>query len=89
MSNKPDGGPAFPMRTYSQDQSTGISTMHESIGGMTMRDYFASDAMKGMLSCQDFMNEICRTVPDKVSARAEISRLAYSQADAMLAERAK
>lgn len=45
--------------------------------------------MKGMLSCQDFMNDLIKTtgVKSKGDARRELARLAYAQADAMLAER--
>lgn len=48
--------------------------------GMTLRDYFAAKAMAAMLSLQDvhFNN-----------GESEVAVWAYSQADAMLAERKK
>jgi hypothetical protein len=56
---------------------------------LNLRDHFAGLAMQGMLSCQDFMNELSGLCGSQNEARAEIAKLAYRQADAMLAERQK
>jgi hypothetical protein len=42
MSNKPDGGPAFP-----RSDELGL---HRAIPGMSLRDWFAGMAMQGMLA---------------------------------------
>jgi hypothetical protein len=75
MSNKNDGGPAFPVLEVTQDDIyQNIEIQHS---GMTLRDYFAAKAMKGLIATGSF------------EYKGEISRNAYSMADAMLLERAK
>ena len=64
--SKNNGGPAFPQ------PSEHIYAEHES-GGMTLLDYFAAQAMQGMIKN-----------PQPATAIAD---LAYDQATAMLAER--
>ena len=49
--------------------------------GMTMRDYFAAKAMEGFLSGP--MNRV------EFEGDADVARISYVMADAMLAERAK
>ena len=71
-----DGGPAFPTHDGRGD---GIGE-----DGMSLRKWYAGKAMKGMLSCQDFMNEISRTSSSKAEAREKIAYFAFAQADAML-----
>lgn len=73
-----DGGAAFPQQ---------LDVDHEFHGsdGMSLRDYFAGQALIGMFA----MNT---DVPVDVLARSERSQFAqhaYKMADAMLAERAK
>jgi hypothetical protein len=41
MSNKPDGGPAFPV---------GEEALIRNLQGMTLRDYFAAKAAQGILA---------------------------------------
>ena len=91
MKNKKDGGPAFPEVTG--DFLEGGSGEIWSIGGMSLRDYFAAKAMQGIIS--NFSNEIVLEAhinladdfemsPDEMTACS-----AYSLADAMLKERNK
>lgn len=77
-----DGGPAFP-RPYMAD--------NPGRGGMSLRDWFAGQALVGILA-----HQVTRC--DKYSGRADFtasisydvaSEMAYSYADAMLAERNK
>jgi hypothetical protein len=71
MSNTNTGGPAFP--TSDWDENGKAFKMH----GMTLRDYFAAEAMK----CIDEL----RTKPySNLNSTAEI---AYQMADAMLKAR--
>lgn len=44
MSNKPDGGPAFPTLKRLEGTSAGVQTAVSS-QGMTLRDYFATKAL--------------------------------------------
>ena len=62
-----DGGPAFPTHLYDQTKGT----------GMSLRDWFAGQALGGMLQYYD---------SDNPEVYAES---AYIFADAMLVERAK
>ena len=68
MSTINDGGPAFPA-LYSGEQ------------GMKLRDYFAANAINGMLLAGGEIGEHAQRNPDKAAAWA------YDQADAMLAAR--
>lgn len=71
--SKKDGGPAFPC---SQDVRLQDS-------GMTLRDWFAGQALVGMSS---LYTQAGGTSEEIASANAAV---AYLMADAMLAERAK
>jgi hypothetical protein len=62
MTDKQTGGPAFPIEQHDKD-------------GMTLRDYFAAQAMQGLAQ--------------KYSHEDDISRNAYKIADAMLKARNK
>ena len=62
--NKPTGGPAFPVDNRTNQ-------------GMTLRDYFAGQALAGLLA----IDEPC-TAP-------AIARVAYDYADAMIEARNK
>lgn len=67
---KNTGGPAFPCKWTSYDDE-----VHFQYEGMTLRDYFASKAMQGLLS------------ETKTSDGAMIARDSYKMADAMLEAR--
>lgn len=67
MTARDDGGPAFPHEVHSNYR-----------GGMTLRDWFAGQALKGLLSGGTNVYE------DTVCAA-----LAYHHADAMLKERSR
>ena len=71
-----NGGPAFPVPTGS-----GF------VEGMTLRDYFAGQALIGyMLDCSAAYSSDQR---DEAASIPEYAREAYRIADAMLAEREK
>lgn len=74
MSDKQDGGQAFPLGA---NEYAG----HGPVSGMSLRDYFAGKAILGILSCaRDYKSA------EGLDGRV---RLAYEYVDAMLAERAK
>lgn len=77
MSDKPDGGPAFPCEAPNGDFYS----------GMDLRDYFAGQAL---LTIQVSASEpdTLQIIPPEVRAQTH-ARLAYALADAMLAERSK
>lgn len=74
MSNKDNGGPAFPTENARQ---TGPSSWHEE--GMTLRDYFAAKAMQGFAASES--EESGHWTDETVAERA------YAWADAMLEAR--
>ncbi len=77
MSAPTDGGPAFPM----PDTVYPSGQVQTGCYGMSLRDWFAGQAVSGILasnSCQDNIT----------SSEQEVA-YAYKIADAMLAERAK
>lgn len=86
MSEKNNGGPAFPagarVRVRANPVDPGSDFIDQTVAspvspGMTLRDYFAAKAMLAHL-----MN------PDSSSFReSEIARAAYQMADAMLSAR--
>lgn len=67
MSTINDGGPAFPIPGLHDD---------EDFNGMTLRDYFAANAMQGLLSDS--------TVKGAVG---DFAKRSYAMADAMLLAR--
>ena len=44
MSERDDGGPAFPIPVISQNQTTGETSIWQTEGGMSLRDYFIAHA---------------------------------------------
>jgi len=75
---KDDGGPAFPQSVF-HDETPEADSFVESKGGMSLRDYFAGQAMIGFLA----------SASPKADTDAELADYAYQIADAMLKERAK
>ena len=74
MSNKDNGGPAFPTtEDWTQDGNLVPSSQ-----GMTMRDYFAAKAMVQILD---------DTKDDLSFDYSEVAKYAYKVADAMLEAR--
>jgi len=88
-----DGGPAFPFTAPGTDDDGNIITFP----GMTLRDYFAGLAMQAM--ARDFAKQYCvGTHQNWITNAAEdsddesyevVADVAYTLADAMLAERGK
>lgn len=76
MSAKPTGGLAFPSDIDPRALALGVAQL-----GMTLRDYFAAQAMRGLLSTVDEF-----LTPEITN---HIAVLSYTAADAMLAEREK
>ena len=70
MSNTNTGGPAFPLHNH------GVQTLGMHISGMTLRDYFAGQAIAGKLP-----------MPGGMYDAADYARFAYEMADAMLKAR--
>ena len=101
--SKPDGGPAFPKPdtppafVQAGNQSTQTFFCQGS-SGMSLRDYFAGEALNGLVAFQygeelgrifDRDKAIANAGDDKEFPQTYTARIAYSLADAMLAERDK
>ncbi len=90
MSTKPDGGPAFPTDIQRRDP---VTTEWGDLPpqGMTLRDYFAGQALTGHLAATSAqaLSEMA-TNPEKAKPyMLHVSTLMYLHADAMIEARAK
>lgn len=90
MSDKNNGGPAFPseLRNYTEsdiigfDNETIARTGIANYSGISMRDYFAGQALVGLMSAHNSNGRW--TVNEVIESAAKYS---YQAADAMLAAR--
>lgn len=83
MSTPNDGGPAFPAPMWTrQADGQPMCPQEFGLGGMTLRDYFAGQALAGLLASQIHG---MTNMPSK----GPFARLAFDAADAMLAEKSK
>ena len=76
-----DGGPAFPIETYRDTVSQtgpGIQRVRTVNPGMTLRDYFAGQALNGLMASPKLKLDIS----DK-----HLAKIAYEYAEAMLKAR--
>lgn len=75
-----DGGPAFPRVITEWDQQPGekdVTATVTSVGGMTLRDYFAAAALTGIIAA-GFKQQ---------TDGATVAKWAFEQAEDMLAAR--
>ena len=79
--SKDTGGPAFPESLSTEGP----------YGGMTLRDWFAGQALAGMTGAgPEFMNALCKRATERGISEEELgAKMAYVLADHMLAERSK
>lgn len=95
MSEKNDGGPAFPVwRPEGPKMQDGYPEYHaDMIPGMPLRDYFAAAALTGIMANPERWKQIADdyTAGKKTYEQCSQSNAvkAYSLADAMLAARDK
>ena len=78
-----NGGPAFPVRGFKQRSTAGFEgkVQGQLRHGMSLRDYFAGQALTGLLWADN-----SATDPE---VAPEVARDAYLLADAMIAEKRK
>jgi hypothetical protein len=86
---KPDGGPAFPSieseyagAAVLSDEQDKPYTHVRSVGGMTLRDYFAGQALTGLVLA-------CCIANTELLGPGKAASAAYEFADAMIAQREK
>lgn len=92
MSTGDDGGLAFPGQPTYQTPHGAIGVTAQN--GMTLRDYFAGQAVTGILpvyvaASVESIEAVAERVGYKGSLFGLVAREAYALADAMLAERSK
>jgi hypothetical protein len=75
MSDRKDGGPAFPASTWDNE----FDKVVDQTNGMTLRDYFAAKAMAAMIGTS--------ALPWSSGCEDYVATNAYAMADALLSER--
>ncbi len=89
MTMRTNGGPAFPGEAPSGETDyEGSIPPRVFFTGMSLRDYFAGQALVGFLSAPADMVS-CDAGPNARANPTRAAEWAYQQADAMLTERAK
>lgn len=76
--SKDNGGPAFPVSDVMALEPRTTAEMVSLAHGMTLRDYFAAQAMTGIIAN-----------PENKGSASFFAENAYAIADAMIAERAQ
>jgi len=87
-----DGGPAYPTfeleRVYLDDADRLGRMTHVPVGGMSLRDYFAGQALIGLLSCDLWVKGLDDTIKTQPGQfKPYVAAHAYLLADAMLKAR--
>jgi len=85
MSEKDNGGPAFPVVPTME----GAGQWGYAYPGMTLRDWFAGQALAGLLADSKRSRKLYENAGGDDGILRCNSEWAYSLADAMLAERSK
>lgn len=83
-----DNPQAFPEHSIESRNTGEILVMHLT-KGMTLRDYFAGQAMQAILSNPSLVPALANIIKSEGKIDSEIAQGAYTYADAMLAERNK
>ena len=86
-----NGGPAFPTYSPEAKSSSGKTIRpRDEQAGMSLRDYFASQAITALMSDQRWVNGLDDSAKKEgLLFRPALATCAYQLADAMLAERDK
>lgn len=95
MIDPKDNLPAFPGKLQFSQRGGCANSDAEFRGGMTLLDYFAGEAMDGLIartstefSCRQLADEMRRQgIDDERRPEWAIAKCAYDYAEAMLAER--
>jgi len=88
MSTQNDGGPAFPGNVDTRLVFSDVGGEIEPVGhkGMSLRDWFAGQALQGLMSNYELLKMLDEQAP-KLPTRHVAAQHAYGFADAMLKER--
>lgn len=83
--NKPNNPPAFPVHRDCIEGNIGTKEYYI-LGGMSLRDWFAGQALIGLLACKGHYIQTQHTCNDGY-VPTEVNKMCYEYADAMLAQR--
>jgi len=87
VSTPSDGGPAFPVPTWPrQADGQPMSSCEFGLGGMSLRDWFAGQALVGILANQELL-KMLEVAIKSTPARNATASYAYAIAESMLKER--
>jgi hypothetical protein len=83
-----DGGPAFPCPSFHED-ATG--SWPKGFPGISMRDYFAGQALAGMIASESFQGKqrMSALAKQGIDVAGFYAMSSYALADAMITERAR
>lgn len=81
--SSPTGGPAFPQPLVCSDNGAVQSSADYCEGGMTLRDYHASNAMAAILTNHQFLMNLGTVDPNEWADR--VAAWSYRFADALIA----
>lgn len=87
MSTQNDGGPAFPFDWVDFQPTTGDQVVREQFPGMSLRDYFAGQALPSVLRDNDQVSKVATSAGITFTYAAAI--ISYGIADDMLEARSK
>jgi hypothetical protein len=86
---KKDGGPAFPGVLTNYQLATGQRTVETGQNGMSLRDYFAGQALIGIVAGAASDTLVSKEDHEQGLACGLVAGMAYELADAMLAARTR
>jgi len=91
MTDKINGGPAFPHPNPGYAQNWGRTDRTPPFGGMSLRDYFAAQALVGSLASvsEDDVRDMTKAGMTATQRAHLFAEHAFIMADAMLTERDK
>jgi hypothetical protein len=89
MTKPNDGGPAFPQHKFESIPGGSGAGNWVNTGGMTLRDWFAGQALAGILADDSLVSpEMLKMFGSEGKTRGDIASVAsYAYADAMLTAR--
>lgn len=90
MSTPNDGGPAFPVPMWPRQADGQPMSAHDfGLGGMTLRQWYAGQALNGLLSNLFALTDVQRNQYPKMRLEEVASTLSFVAADAMIKEGSK
>jgi hypothetical protein len=80
---------AFPNLQLTVSEMGQVRAINEINTGMDLRDYFAAQAMQGMLSNPEFLQVVTKEEVNGSDCASRVAKVSYKYADAMMEARDK